>query len=69
VVVQDTGFTDTLPTGDGLFAVSTVEEAAEAIRAIRLDYRRHAAAARSIASEHFSSATVLKRMLAHAGVH
>jgi len=68
VVVQDTGFTDTLPTGDGLFAVSTVEEAAEAIRAIRLDYRRHAAAARSIAREHFSSATVLKRMLAHAGI-
>jgi hypothetical protein len=65
VVVQDTGFADTLSTGEGLFAVSEVEGAADAIRAIRLDYKRHAIAARSIATEHFESATVLRRMLAY----
>ena len=37
VVVQDTGIRELLPTGAGLFAVSTVEEAAESKR-IRLDY-------------------------------
>jgi glycosyltransferase involved in cell wall biosynthesis len=51
VVVQDTGFVDILPTGNGLFSVAIVEEAADAIRTIRLDYKRHAIAARNIASE------------------
>ena len=63
VVVQSTGFEDVLPTGEGLFAVSTPEEAAEAIRAIRRDYARHSAAARRIAEEHFDSDTILARVL------
>jgi hypothetical protein len=67
VVVQDTAFSE-LPTGKGLFAVRTAEEAAEAIRAIRRDYARHAVAARAIAREHFDSDKVLRRLLAEAGV-
>src|SRR5205823_2133013 len=58
VVLQATGFADLLPTGRGLFSVGTVEEAAEAIRAIRSDYARHSAAARAIAREHFDSGRV-----------
>jgi hypothetical protein len=68
VVVQATGFEDVLPTGEGLFAVSTPEEAAEAIRAVRSDYSRHAHAARKIAREFFDSDVVLAEMLRQAGV-
>jgi hypothetical protein len=68
VVLQSTGFEDLLPAGKGLFAAKTVEEAAEAIRAIRADYPAHSAAARSIAREHFDSDKILSQMLAEAGV-
>ena len=46
VVMQDTGFGAHLPVGEGLFAVSSVEEAAGAIDAIESDRARHAARAR-----------------------
>jgi hypothetical protein len=68
VVLQSTGFEDLLPTGKGLFAVKTVEEAAEAIRAIRTDYPAHSAAALALAREHFDSDKILSQMLAVAGV-
>ncbi len=68
VVLQATGFEDLLPTGRGLFAVRTPEEAAEAIRAVRRDYALHAAAARSLAREHFDSNVILRRLLAEAGL-
>jgi hypothetical protein len=68
VVLQATGFEDLLPTGRGLFAVRTVAEAAEAVKAIRRDYALHARAARSLAREHFDSDRVLGRLLADAGV-
>jgi hypothetical protein len=68
VVLQSTGFEDHLPTGEGLFAVATVEEAAEAVRAIRSDYERHAAAARRIAEEYFDSGLILAQLLAEAQV-
>jgi hypothetical protein len=68
VVLQSTGFEDILPTGRGLFAVSSVAEAAEALRAIRRDYARHSAAARDIAREYFDSDKVVGRVLAEAGV-
>jgi hypothetical protein len=63
VVLQATGFADVLPTGAGLFSVSTVEEAAEAIRTIRREYGCHAAAARNLAVEHFDSQRVLSSLL------
>jgi hypothetical protein len=68
VVLQSTGFEDLLPTGKGLFSVETVEEAAEAIRAIRADYPAHSAAARAMAREHFDSDKILSRMLAESGL-
>jgi hypothetical protein len=68
VVLQATGFADLLPTGVGCFSVSTVAEAAEAIRAIRRDYARHSKAARSLAEEHFNSDKLLRKMLREAGV-
>jgi hypothetical protein len=67
VVTQDTGFSDVLPTGEGLFAFSTAEEAVEAIRAINADYPRHARAARQIAHDWFRAEVVLPRLLADLG--
>jgi hypothetical protein len=68
VILQATGYEDVLPVGEGLLAVSSVGEAAEAIRRVRADYARHSAAAREIAREHFDSDRLLARMLAQAGV-
>ena len=68
VVLQSTGFEDLLPTGKGLFSVRTVEEAAEAIRAIRADYPAHSAAAKALAREYFDSDKILNRVLSEAGL-
>jgi hypothetical protein len=68
VVLQATGFEDLLPTGRGLFAVKTAEEAAEAIRAARRDYALHSAAARALAVEHFDSRKIVGRLLKDLGL-
>ena len=62
-LVQDTGFTRTLPVGEGLVAFRTLEEAVAGARAIVGDYDRHAAAARAIAEEQFDSNKVLGALL------
>jgi hypothetical protein len=68
VVTQDTGFGSSLPTGGGLFAFSTLEEAAVAVDAIVSDYERHRTAARAIAAEYFDHAVVLPALLDVCGV-
>jgi hypothetical protein len=67
VVVQDTGFRRYYPTGEGLFAFSTMEEAVAAIARVEADYGRHCEAAREIAEREFGSDTVLTRLLQDAG--
>jgi hypothetical protein len=59
VVLQDTGFSDVLPTGAGLIAFSTLEQARAGIEAVETDLGRHRAAARELAAAHFDAATVL----------
>jgi hypothetical protein len=68
VVTQDTGFGENLPTGEGLFAFSTLQEAAEAIDRINSDYPRHSRAARSVARDYFDSDVVLRRLLGDLGL-
>jgi hypothetical protein len=63
VVLQDTGFGCALPTGAGLFAFRTMDEAAAALAEIEADYRRHAQAAYAIAAEHLRAETVLSELL------
>jgi hypothetical protein len=63
-LVQDTGFTRTLPAGEGVVAFRTPDEAAAGARSITEDYERHARAARAVAEEHFDSDRVLEAMLA-----
>jgi hypothetical protein len=67
VVTQETGFSNILPTGEGLFGFSTMEEIEEAIARINGDYERHCAAASRIARECFDYRVVLPAMLDHLG--
>ena len=68
VVTQDSGFGKFVPTGDGLFAYTTMDEAVDTLARINADYRHHAAAARRVAREHFGAEPVLRRLLADAGL-
>jgi GT2 family glycosyltransferase len=68
VILQDTGFGVALPTGEGLFSFSDINEAAEAIAAVQSDPDRHRRAALEIAREHLSHEVVLGGMLAHLGL-
>jgi hypothetical protein len=68
VVAQDTGFGNILPTGEGLFAFTTAEQALAAIDAINSDYRRNCDAARAIAEEFFDARKVAGRLLVDVGL-
>jgi hypothetical protein len=68
VVVQDTGFSNVLPSGEGLFAFSTMEQALAAIQAINADYRRHCEWARAIAEEYFAAPKVAAKLLQDLGL-
>jgi hypothetical protein len=63
VIAQDTGFGAYLPTGDGLFAFSTVDQAAGAMEIVGSDYARQSRRAREIAEEYFRSDLVLGALL------
>jgi hypothetical protein len=68
VVAQDTGFGNVLPTGEGLFAFTTMNEALAAIEAVNGDYSRHCKAARAIAEDYFEARAVGARLLRDAGL-
>jgi hypothetical protein len=68
VVVQDTGFSEILPTGEGLLAFNDVEQAAAALAAVEADYTRHQRAARELAAEYFNAPRVLRDMLQRIGL-
>jgi len=68
VVLQDTGFSAHLPCGEGLFAVSSIDEAAAAIEMIAAEYYRHSQAARRIACEFLDTRVVLAGLLRRVGV-
>jgi hypothetical protein len=64
VVVQDTGFSRHLPTGNGLFAFDSLDEAVASLAAVDSAYLHHCQAARSLAEEYFAAGRVLARLLA-----
>ena len=68
VLAQDTGFSRNYPTGEGLIAFTTLEEAAAGVEAIEANYQRHSTAARELAAEYFDSDKVLRRLLEKIGV-
>jgi hypothetical protein len=66
VVVQDTGFSRVIPTGTGVLAFNTLEEATAAVTEVEAHYDRHAKAAREIAAMYFDSDKVLVDLVEHA---
>jgi hypothetical protein len=68
VLAQETGFSRHHPTGEGLLAFSTLEEAAEGVRRIAADHQSHRRAARAIAEEQFGSDRVIGRLLQKLGI-
>jgi hypothetical protein len=63
VILQDTGFGDLVPTGCGVLAFSTAEEALDCIERINKDYQTHCSAARRIAKDAFDFRAVLPPLL------
>jgi hypothetical protein len=63
VLTQDTGFPDSLPTGAGVVAFSSPEEALGGVEAINSRYEFHCKAARAMAEEYFDSRKVLERLI------
>jgi hypothetical protein len=59
VLVQDTGFSAVLPTGLGLVAFTSLDDAVAGADSIMEDYAEHCRAARAIAEEFFDSRTAL----------
>ena len=67
-VVQETGWTDYLPSGQGIFSFSNMEEAISAISAINEDYEKHSRCAREIAFDYFEADQVMKKFLTKIGL-
>lgn len=68
VVVQDTGFSDFIPTGAGLFAFNNIDEARLALAKVEQNYAKHQQAAFGIARKYFDSDKVIGKMLKDVGI-
>jgi hypothetical protein len=66
VVTQDTGFSAWLPTGRGVIAFRTPDEAQAAVAAVDGAYVVHCAAARELAAAYFDSRAVLPDLIQRA---
>lgn len=62
-VVQDTGASSVLPSGLGMFRFSTMEQAADALRAVNADYARHCRAARELTEAYFDAKIIARQIL------
>ncbi len=63
VLAQETGFSHFIPAGEGLFAFESADDILGGIEELRVNYARHARAARAIAEESFDSERILSRLL------
>lgn len=68
VLVQDTGFSEILPIGEGLLAFRTMEDAVAGAGEIASRYSEHCAAAREIAERYFDARRVLPHFCEQAGI-
>jgi hypothetical protein len=62
-LVQETGISEWLPTGEGLLTFETLDDAIGGLDEINRHYGGHCAAARALAVEHFASDRVLTELL------
>jgi hypothetical protein len=63
VVVQDTGFSRFIPTGQGLLAFTSLDEAVDAVREVTGNPERHSRAAREVAAGCFDARILLPRLV------
>jgi len=68
VVTEETGISNTVPSGDGLLCFGDADEALAALERVAGDYPGHAEAARELAREYFDAERLLGEMLERAGV-
>jgi hypothetical protein len=68
VITQETGFSNILPTGQGLFGFSTMDEIVAAVAEINADYKRHSQKALELAREYFNYDVVLQKLLTETGL-
>jgi hypothetical protein len=68
VIVEDTGFSHYLPSGEGLLSFSNPEEAIGAIDRLKTRHNEHCRRAREIASQYFDARVVLSDILEYASV-
>ncbi len=66
VVVQETGFSDRIPAGEGILSFSTPEQARAQIEEVTGRYEFHCRAARAIAEEYFDARKVLSSLIEYA---
>jgi len=69
VILQDTGFNQALPTGEGLMTFRTADEAAAALEEVATHPEKHAAVALDIAEEFFRADRVLRAIIEAAASH
>jgi len=62
-VVQDTGWSRYVPSGDGLIAFATMDEAIDGLKNVQADWQRHSHAAYAIAREYLAPDKVLPPMI------
>ena len=63
VILQETGWSEVLPAGDGLLAFTDIVSAALALEIVLSDEPKHRRAARRIAEEYFDAKKVVSRMI------
>jgi hypothetical protein len=68
-LVQETGFSQVYPVGEGLLSFRTLEEAVDGVARIARGYDGHCWAARALAEEYFDSDRVLSRLVDQALGH
>jgi hypothetical protein len=66
VILQDTGYTNWLPSGYGVVAFHNLEEACDGIKSVSADYKTHCQRARELVEEFFDSKKVLTSLIARA---
>ncbi|HZS34276.1 MAG TPA: hypothetical protein VFC42_12955, partial [Methylomirabilota bacterium] len=68
VITQETGFSHVLPTGKGLFAFTSLDDALAALDSLAADYDGHCRAAAQVAAEHFAAEAVVRRLCEQSGL-
>ena len=63
VVTEDTGFSDWLPSGLGVVAFASPEQAAAGVQDVQARYRLHCRAVSDIARQYFDSRVVLESLI------